>query len=98
MPHVRFPQGLNAANGEDPGIHGRERPEVDVHGGTVRETLDAVFQVHPGLRGYVFDDHGKLRTQMVLFIDGELVEDRLDLSDPIDPDSELLLMQAVTTD
>ena len=87
MPHVRFTQNLQRHV---------ETPEVDVHGVTVRETLDAVFETHPGLRGYVFDDQGRLRKHMVLFIDGEMVEDRSGLTDPIDHDSELFVMQALS--
>lgn len=71
-------------------------PEVQIEGATVREALDGVFAQHPNLRGYVVDDQGRLRTHMVIFIDGVNVKDRELLSDSVLPDSEIYVMQALS--
>ena len=71
-------------------------PPADVAGSTVGEALDHVFQLNPKLRGYVLDDQGRLRKHVVVFINGELIEDRLKLSDPLDPTSEVIVMQALS--
>lgn len=65
-------------------------------GATVREVFDAVFAANPEVRGYVVDDQGGLRKHMVVFIDGEQVQDRQTLSDPVQADSEIYIMQALS--
>jgi molybdopterin converting factor small subunit len=71
-------------------------PPVEVHGSTVGEALQAVLARNPRLRGYLLDDRGQLRKQIVVFINGTLIEDRLRLTDPIEPASELYVMQALS--
>jgi len=62
----------------------------------VREVLDVVFERIPRLRGYVVDETGCLRKHMTIFVDGELVSDRRRLSDPVDSNSEIYVMQALS--
>ena len=71
-------------------------PNVDVSASTVREALDAVFGEHPQLRGYVLDDQGRLRTHMVVFVDGTNIKDREKLSDNLAADSQVYVMQALS--
>lgn len=71
-------------------------PTVEVPGATVREVLDRVFADNPRLRGYVLDDQGALRKHMVVFIDGQQLVDRDRLADPVGPDAELYVMQALS--
>jgi hypothetical protein len=70
-------------------------PNLDVGGRTVGEVLQQVVQDNPSLRGQLMDDRGRLRKQIVVFIDGTLIEDRTRLSDPVEPAAELLVMQAL---
>ena len=71
-------------------------PDVDTSAATLRDALEAAFELNPRLRGYVLDDQGRLRKHVVVFIDGELIEDREGLSDRIEPSSELFVMQALS--
>ena len=73
-----------------------EAPMSEVTGTTVREALDAVFAGNPGLRGYVLDDRGDLRKHVVVFIDGEMLQDRAGLTDAVESKSELYVMQALS--
>jgi hypothetical protein len=73
-----------------------EAPPTDVAGATVREVLEHVFTANPRLRGYVVDERGVLRKHMVVFIDGRQITDRVTLSDPVEPSSELYVMQALS--
>lgn len=73
-----------------------ELPEIVVDGQTVRQALEAVFAAHQRLRGYIVDEHNRLRTHMVIFVDGRPVKDRERLSDPVRPDGELYVMQALS--
>jgi hypothetical protein len=71
-------------------------PPATVTGHTVHEALVEVFRDNPRLAGYVLDDRGALRRHMLMFVDGEPLRDRRALSDPLAPDSEILVMQALT--
>jgi len=68
----------------------------DVCGDTVREALDAVFSQNGRLRGYIFDDLGRLRQHMVIFVDGNPIVDRNRLSDHVSETSEIYVMQALS--
>lgn len=71
-------------------------PPVDVRGATVREALDAAFASNPAARGYVLDEAGSLRRHVVVFVDGVQVRDRASLSDLVEPDAEVYVMQALS--
>jgi sulfur-carrier protein len=73
-----------------------ECPTERVDGATVRAVLDAVFASNPRLRGYVLDDQGALRRHMMIFIDGQQIDDRVRLSDPVRATSEVYVMQALS--
>jgi hypothetical protein len=71
-------------------------PPCTAEGATLRAVLDAAFATNPKARGYVLDDRGELRHHMVVFIDGEMLRDRVSLTDPVRPDSEVYVMQALS--
>jgi sulfur-carrier protein len=71
-------------------------PSIMVTGQTVREVLDAVFATNNRARGYVLDDQGALRTHMIIFIDGNQIRDRENLSDPVPAGSEVYIFQALS--
>lgn len=71
-------------------------PPSDAAGSTVREVLDAVFADNPKARGYVLDEQGSLRKHMNIFVNGETIGDRSHLSDPVPPDAEVDVFQALS--
>ena len=73
-----------------------ECPTEEVAGSTVRAVLDQVFANNPRLRTYVLDDQGALRHHMGVFVDGEQIADRENLSDAVRPTSEIYVMQALS--
>ena len=87
MPKVSFTQNLKRH---------LSVPRAEVPGGTVRDVLDAVFEENPMLRSYIVDDQGRLRKHVVVFVDGEMIEDRDGMSDPVDSASDLVVMQALS--
>lgn len=87
MPRVAFTQNLRRHVGT---------ADAEAPGATVREVLDAVFAANPRLRGYVLDDQGALRHHMSIFVDGRQIDDRVGLSDPVRPDTEIYVMQALS--
>ena len=68
----------------------------DVSGDTVRQALEAVFQTHPKLKGYIFDDDGVVRKHIAVILNAEPVEDRNRLSDPTRPGDDIFVMQALS--
>jgi hypothetical protein len=58
--------------------------------------LDDYFRDNERARGYVLDEQGRVRQHMVVFIDGELVQDRDGLSDPVAPNSTIDVIQALS--
>jgi sulfur-carrier protein len=71
-------------------------PSVDVEGVTVREVLAKIFAENPRLKSYVVDEQFTLRRHMGVIVDGEIVMDRKGLSDRVDKDSEVYVLQALS--
>lgn len=67
-----------------------------VPGSTLGEVLAAAFAAAPTARGYVLDNQGAVRKHVALFIDGNLVLDRQQLSDPVAANAQVLVMQALS--
>jgi molybdopterin synthase sulfur carrier subunit len=86
MAHVVFTQQLRRFT---------ETPELDTPAPTLRAALEAAFGANPRLRGYVLDDQGHLRANVVVFIDGRRSTDRVALAEPLGPDSRVYVLQAL---
>jgi molybdopterin converting factor small subunit len=71
-------------------------PATQVAGATVHAALGVVFASRPALRGYILDDQGALRRHVNVFVNGELVRDRVGLTDPVKDDDEIYVFQALT--
>ena len=71
-------------------------PPCEAPGATVREVLDRVFAEHPRARGYVLDEHGAVRHHVLIAVGGEFLRDRASLSDPVPPDGEIYVLQALS--
>jgi len=73
-----------------------DAPELDVEARTLRGALERVFDAHPRLRAYVLDEQGHMRPNVVAFVDGVRSTDRVALADPLQPDSRIHVMQALS--
>lgn len=73
-----------------------ETPEVDTPAPVLRDALEAAFDANPRLRGYVLDEQGHLRPNVVIFVDGRRSEDRLALADALEPGSTVHVLQALS--
>ena len=60
------------------------------------EALFRVFRDNPGLRSYVLDDQGRLRTHVVIYVDGSPLRDRTALGDAVAEGAEIHVMQALS--
>jgi molybdopterin synthase sulfur carrier subunit len=73
-----------------------ETPEVDAPVATLREAMQAAFAINPRLQGYVLDEQGHLRANVVVFIDGRRCQDRVVLNDQLQADSQVHVLQALS--
>lgn len=71
-------------------------PETSAPGRTVREVLENVFADNPRARSYVLDDQAALRRHMSVFLDGELIRDRVGLGDPVGDASTIYVFQSLS--
>lgn len=71
-------------------------PSVEVEGATVADALAAVFAARPALKGYVLDDQGALRRHVAVYVNGQPVKDRMRLTDPVGPEDEIYVFQALS--
>jgi molybdopterin converting factor small subunit len=70
--------------------------EAEAEGHSVREVLDHLFAGNPRARNYVLDDQSALRKHMIIFVDGEVIRDRVHLSDPVTDTSDVYVFQALS--
>jgi sulfur-carrier protein len=87
MPHVAFTSQLQRFT---------QTPELHTSARTLREALEAAFDINPRLRHYVLDEQGHLRPHVVVFIDGRRAVDRITLTDALAPDDQVYVLQALT--
>ncbi len=73
-----------------------ETPALACEAATLRAALEAAFAVNPRLRGYVLDDQGQVRPHVAIFVDGRRCVDRVAQRDPLQPDSRVHVMQALS--
>ncbi len=73
-----------------------ETPDVQGRSTVLRSLLEEAFAVNPRLRGYVLDDQGHLRPNVVIFIDSRRCTDRVLLADAVDPGSTVHVLQALS--
>jgi molybdopterin synthase sulfur carrier subunit len=71
-------------------------PSAQAAGADVREVLEAYFQGNPQVRGYVLDDQGQLRKHVAIFVNQELIRDRVGLSDAVAETDEIFVVQALS--
>ncbi len=69
-------------------------PPIEAGGATVGEVLRRAFEMNPEAKSYFVDDQFHVRNHVVVFVDGEPIRDRTTLTDPVQPNSEVYLMQA----
>ena len=71
-------------------------PSMEVSATTVKGVLDAVFSESPRLRGYVVDEHGRLRKHVNVYVNDTVVRDRVGLSDSVGATDEIFVFQALS--
>lgn len=84
VPTVYIPTLLQAVTGG--------RSAVEVEGATVRQVIEHLEQIHPGIRERLMDQ-GKLRPNISVAVDGEVTP--MGLLEPVGPASEVHFVAAI---
>ncbi|NVK41714.1 MAG: MoaD/ThiS family protein [Oceanospirillaceae bacterium] len=71
-------------------------PPQTVEAGTVADALALALEANPRLAGYLLDDQRRLRRNVAIFVDGRQIRDRRHLSDALDADSKIYVLQALS--
>lgn len=87
MTTVHFTRWLN---GIAPGA------PVEIEGETVGGVLNRLFAKNAAARSYLLDEQGCLRKHICIFLDGERLAHDTALAAPVQPQSEIYVMQALS--
>ena len=69
--------------------------EVEEEGQTVKELLDNLCSNYPKLKNYIFDDNGKIRQFIRVYV-GETDSNELDIENtPVDENMEISIIPAI---
>ena len=71
-------------------------PDSVVDGATVAQALAVVFAASPQVRDYVLDEQGHVRKHVHIYVDGRRIGDREALTDAVDAESEICVLQALS--
>lgn len=77
-------------------VRHRPAPTLAAGGATLRAALDTALAYDALLKAYVLDEQGRVRKHVNIFVDGAMIKDRIRLSDPITPSSEIYVLQALS--
>jgi sulfur carrier protein ThiS len=68
----------------------------DVPAASLAAALDAAFSAAPALRGYVLDEQGAVRKHVAVFVNGEMIPRRDDLTRQLAARDRVHVIQALT--
>jgi hypothetical protein len=77
-----------------PALEGKQLRFEDAK--TVAEVVQALDALAPGLAFYICDERGRLRRHVNIFVNEEMIADRGRLSDPVNADTRIMIMQALS--
>lgn len=70
--------------------------DLEIQADNVAEVLDKIDKKYAGIKSYLIDERGELRKHVNIFKDGSLIEDREKLTDSLENNSEVYIMQALS--
>ncbi|MFK5956490.1 MAG: MoaD/ThiS family protein [Planctomycetota bacterium] len=73
-----------------------QAPTLEVKGGTVREALRAYFVEYPQVQSYILDDQGEVRKHVTIFLNGDMISDRVTQTDVVTVSDEVFVAQALS--
>lgn len=71
-------------------------PPQQVPPGSLRVVLEAALAAAPALAAYVFDDQRQVRKHVAVFVNRQMVAERMRLAQPVVAGDQVLVIQALT--
>jgi sulfur-carrier protein len=71
-------------------------PPQTVLAATLSDALRSALAAAPGLQHYVLDDQGHIRKHVAVFVNGEMITNRQDLSVALKVTDEVMVVQALS--
>jgi sulfur-carrier protein len=71
-------------------------PPQSVAPTSLREVIKAALLAAPDLSHYVFDDQGNIRKHVAVFINRDMLQNRVDLTRTLNAGDQVLVVQALT--
>jgi molybdopterin synthase sulfur carrier subunit len=71
-------------------------PRQEVAAASLASVLAAAFRAAPALRGYVLDEQGAVRKHVAVFVNGEMIPRRDDLTRELAAQDRVHVIQALT--
>ena len=69
---------------------------VEVNGRIVADVISELDQQFPGLAAYIVNERGELRRHVNIFVNGDLIQDRQTLQDPVQENEQIYIFQALS--
>ena len=88
MAHVHFTSALK------PFFPEIESLEIEAE--SIAELIEHIEKVYPGIKTFVLQDDGSIRKHVNIYIDNQLIEDEINLSDPITKTTQVHIFQALS--
>jgi sulfur-carrier protein len=79
-----------------PFADGAATVRVDFEGTTVAELLAALFRLHPGIEDRIFDERGRVRPHVNVFVGAESIRFTGGLETPVPPGERVTVLPAVS--
>lgn len=73
-----------------------ECPVQQIAPGRLREVIEAALLAAPDLGHYVFDDQRAVRKHVAVFVNADMVHDRIQLDRAVVEDDKVLVIQALS--
>lgn len=71
-------------------------PPQKMSGETLKDILNCLFADNQQLASYLVDDQNVLRKHVMISIDNQMINDRINFTDTVKPDSEVYIFQALS--
>lgn len=73
-----------------------EGKELLVEASSVADVVRELDEIAPGIAFYLCDERGRLRQHVNVFVQDQMVMDRAHLTDRVEPNGRVLIMQALS--
>lgn len=71
-------------------------PEFNCEASSLSEALELCFKQNHQLGSYILDEQGHVRQHVAIFINGQLLSNRKDLSIPLEKETQVYILQALS--